>query len=274
MSEADAIAAVDRPATRASLAADLASLGVERGMTLMVHSSLSRLGFVAGGAQAVVLALLDAVGPDGTLMMPTHSTGNSEPSWWSNPPIPESWWGTVRETMPAYDPAITPTRGMGAIVECFRRLPDVTRSAHPSMSAAAIGPNAATLVGDHPLDHGLGGTGSPQGRLYELDGHILLLGVTHANNTSLHVAEYQSPPPGGYETLTHGAAAVVDGERHWVTFDSYPDDESDFEALGDAFAETRLERRGPVGAGTGRLMRSRDIIDFGAGWLKTHRHGA
>ena len=272
MTEADAIGAVDRPATRSTLLTDLRELGVETGMTLMVHSSLSSLGFVVGGAQAVVEALLDAVGPDGTLMMPTHSTGNSEPAHWSRPPVPEAWWPTIRDEMPAYDPDLTPTREMGAIVECFRRGPGVRRSAHPAMSAAAAGPNADTLLDDHSFEHGLGGERTPQARLYDLDGHVLLLGVTHANNTSLHVAEYRSPPPGGYEIERYSAAAMVDGERQWVTYETFPDDDEDFAELGEAFAETGLEQRGTVGAGVGRLMRSRDIVDFGATWMAEHRH--
>ena len=78
---------------------------------------------------------------------------------------------------PAYDPNLTPTRSMGVIPECFRHLPGVIRSSHPVSSAAAVGPNAAAIVEGHELVNGLG-EGSPQGRLYGLDGHTLLLGVS------------------------------------------------------------------------------------------------
>ena len=122
------------------------------------------------------------------------------------------------------------------------------------------------------LEHGLGGERTPQARLYTLDGHVLLLGVTHANNTSLHVAEYRSPPPGGYELEQYSAAAMVDGERRWVTYETFPDDDADFAELGEAFFDTGLERRGAIGGGVGRLMRSRDIVDFAATWMAAHRH--
>ncbi|MEM9464525.1 MAG: AAC(3) family N-acetyltransferase [Actinomycetota bacterium] len=273
MTEADAIAAADRPATRTSLATDLTALGVESGMTLMVHSSLSRLGFVAGGAPAVVLALLDAVGPDGTVMMPTLSNHLGDPAEWRNPPVPETWWQTIRDEVPAYDPALTPTRLMGAIVECFRHQPGVRRSAHPTASMAATGPRAPELLEPHELDYPLG-EASPLARLYALDAHILLLGVTHANNTSLHLAEYRSPPPTGLPHVRRGAPILHDGERVWATYDDIEDDDEDFADLGEAFAETGLERCGPVGAGVGRLMRSRDVVDFGVEWLRDHRHGA
>ena len=272
MSEADAIAASERPATRTSLGGDLAALGVESGMTLMVHSSLSRLGFVAGGAHAVVLALLDAVGPEGTVMMPTLSNHLGDPATWMNPPVPEEWWQTIRDETPGYDPNLTPTRLMGAIVESFRHLPGVQRSSHPTASMAATGPHAMTLLEPHDLDYPLGES-SPLARLYELDGHVMLLGVTHENNTSLHLAEYRSPPPEGPPHVRRSAPVVHHGGRAWVTYDDIDDDADDFGELGEAFAETGLEHRGSVGAGTGRLMRSRDIVDFGVGWLRKHRHG-
>jgi aminoglycoside 3-N-acetyltransferase len=272
MTEADAIARSTRPATVSSLVDDLRRLGVEPGMTMMVHSSLAGLGFVAGGAQAVVAALLESVGVSGTVMMPTHSGHLSEPSAWEHPPIPVEWCDEVRSSMPAYDPVVTPTRSMGAIVECFRHVSGVVRSAHPTVSAAAVGPNAAVLIDGHELDHGLG-EGSPQARLYELDGHVALLGVTHANNSSLHLSEYRAAPPDA-PMATDGSPVIVDGRRQWATYANLVDDDSDFAEIGEAFAATGAQRSASIGAGTGRLMRSRAIVDFATGWMREHRHGA
>lgn len=257
------------PATISSLVDDLRELGVDTGMTLLVHSSLSRLGYVAGGAHAVVAALSSAVGAGGTLVMPTHSTDLSDPASWSNPPVPAAWWDRLRSEMPAYDQMLTPTRGMGAIVECFRHVPGVLRSDHPTVSAAAVGPDAEFIVAGHELACGLGES-SPQARVYDLDGHILLLGVSHSNNTSLHLSEYRALGPDA-EFTTYGSPVRVNGTRRWVTYRNLVDDDEDFERLGEDFAEAGLERTGRVGSGQGRLMRARDIVDFGAEWMREHR---
>ena len=85
---------VDAPRTRAWLAADLRSLGVRPGSTLLVHSAMRPLGWVCGGPHAVVLALRDAVGPEGTLVVPTHTPDNSDPATWRTRRCRRSWWPT------------------------------------------------------------------------------------------------------------------------------------------------------------------------------------
>jgi len=270
MSEAEQIARVDRPATVASLAADLAALGVMPGMTLLVHSALSALGWVSGGAQAVVLALQAALGPTGTLVMPTHSTGLTDPAAWQNPPVPESWWPIIRATMPAYDPATTPTRGMGAIPDCFRGAADVRRSDHPQDSFAAWGRDAAFITERHELTSGLG-EGSPLARLYERDGSVLLLGVGHGNNTSLHLAEARATFP-DKRLGQQGAPLLIDGVRRWVAFETLDVDAEDFPQLGAAFArDTGLVRAGQIAAAPALLMPQRALVDYGTRWLTANR---
>jgi predicted transcriptional regulator len=126
------------PGTVDSLHKDLTALGVKEGMIVLVHSSLSSLGWVCGGAVSVVLALEQALG-HGTLVMPTHSGDLSGPAKWMNPAVPEAWWPSIRDTMPAYDPLLTPARGVGTIPEVFRRQTGVRRSLHPNYSFAAWG---------------------------------------------------------------------------------------------------------------------------------------
>lgn len=106
-------------------------MGLEEGMVVIVHSSLSAFGWICGGPVTVVQAFMDSVGEEGTIVMPTQTADNSDPSGWQNPPVPQEWWPIIREEMPAFDPEVTPTRGMGKVVEAFRTYPGVKRSVHP-----------------------------------------------------------------------------------------------------------------------------------------------
>lgn len=278
MSEASVLQPDRLPVTAEWIARDLATLGLATGQVVITHSSLSALGWVVGGANAVVQALLQTLTPAGTLVMPTHSTDNSEPSYWQNPPIPKSWWQTVRDHMPPYDPHTSVTRMMGRIVDVFRTVPGVRRSAHPQHSFAALGPHADFITRDHALEDAMGER-SPLARVYDLDGYVLLLGVPHGNNTSLHLAECRADWPGKTREQ-QGAAVRVDGERRWVTFSSLAYNADDFDALGAAYERGYNTNDpdtgvciGTVGYATARLMRQRPLIDYAVQWIARHRGG-
>lgn len=102
-----------------NIATALKDIGVRKGQAIMVHTSLSSLGYVCGGAQAIIETLMESVGEEGTIMMPTQSWKNLDPStgvYWQEP---EEWWPVIREYIPAYDKRITPTNTMGAVSEMF-----------------------------------------------------------------------------------------------------------------------------------------------------------
>ncbi|NOK59073.1 MAG: AAC(3) family N-acetyltransferase [Chloroflexi bacterium AL-W] len=258
------------PVTTASLINDFKRLGVQPEMVLLVHSSLSSLGWVCGGPVAVILALEEVLGPEGTLVMPTHSTGLTDPDGWANPPVPQEWHDMIRRTIPAYDPHLTPTREMGAVPECFRKQPGVKRSNHPHASFAAWGKHTNTIINDHELAFGLGER-SPLSRIYDLDGWILLLGVGHSNNTSLHLAEYRTTFENKRIITSHGPV-MQGGHRVWATFDDIDVNSEDFYRIGADFtADTGLLQQGSIGNATAFLMPQRAIVDYAVQWMEQHR---
>ena len=258
------------PVTVHSLIADLQALGLGPGSTVIVHSSLSALGWVSGGPVAVVMALEAVLTPTGTLVMPTHTGDLSDPAQWQHPPVPAAWWPVIRDSMPAFDPRMTPSRGMGAIPECFRTQSETQRSRHPQYSFAAWGKHATAIVENHALEFGLGEK-SPLARIYELEGWVLLLGVGYDSNTSLHLAEYRADYS-GKKLVSCGTSILENNGRHWVTFQDIELNSDDFFQIGADFERiTNKVILGQVGLASVRLIPQRDLVDFGVMWLEKNR---
>jgi aminoglycoside 3-N-acetyltransferase len=255
-----------------TLEADFISLGVSAEMTIILHSSMKSLGgWVVGGPVAVILALENILGNKGTLIMPTHSGDLSDPAEWENPPVKESWWDPIREFMPAYDPDLIPTRGMGIIPECFRKQKGVKRSSHPQVSFAAWGENTDEVILNHSIEYGLG-ENSPLSKVYDLNGWVLLLGVGNSKNTSIHLAEYRTEYATKKEMICK-APVFINEERIWIDFNDIDFDSSDFERLGDDFLrDTVCTRIGKVAQANAMLIPQREIIEYAMEWMKKNRN--
>ena len=268
-SEGEVVKETQSPNTITTLRSDFKTLGITMGSVIIMHSSLSEIGWTAGGPVSVIQALMEILTSSGTLIMPTFSSDNTDPTEWENPPVPEKWWDTIKNEMPAYQPEITPTREMGIVVEVFRKWPNVLRSIHPSLSFAAWGKHAKFIVNNHKLTSGLG-ENSPLARIYDLDGKILLIGINHYNNTSLHLAEYRSEFS-GKKYVKHGSAMNIKKKRRWVEYEDLEHNSDDFERLGIDFESEINYVLGKVGIAEARLISQREIIDFAIEWFKKNR---
>lgn len=249
--------------------AALAEVGVGRGQTIMVHTALGSLGFVCGGPQVVIEALLESVGDDGTIMMPAQSWKNLDPAAGVHWEEPEAWWPLIREHWPAYDKDITPTNTMGAVAEMFRKWPGTLRSDHPARSVAARGKYAGYLTAGHDLSN-IFGEGSPVGKLYELDGYVLLVGVGYDKNTSLHLADVRAEYPGKHSCTEH-SAILENGKRVWKEYSTLYVDGEDFNEIGAAFEKECTVSKAALGNGTITLMKQRALVDFAVKWMEQNR---
>jgi aminoglycoside N3'-acetyltransferase len=221
--------------SRAEVADQLRELGVEDGGVLLVHTSFRATRPVERGPVGLIEALRDALGPSGTLVMPSWSGDDDAP----------------------FDPLTTPAPpSLGVVADTFWRLPGVLRSNHCQAFAAA-GPEAARVTSD-PLPLPPHIPESPVGRVHDLDGQVLLLGVGHDADTTLHLAEVLAGVP--YRVPSY-CTVLQDGRPVRVNYG-----ENDHCCERFAFADEWLRGRGlqsegRVGHAHARLARSRDIVD-------------
>ncbi|KHL92054.1 aminoglycoside phosphotransferase [Paenibacillus sp. IHB B 3415] len=255
--------------TKEELVEQLRACGIKEGQSLIVHVSLSRLGFVIGGAETLIRALLELVGVNGTLMMPSQTWKNLDPQTGVHWEEPAEWWPLIRKYWPAYDKEVTPAIGMGVVAEMFRKWPGATRSDHPARSFAALGKHAEYLVKDHDLSN-IFGAGSPLDKLYQLNGHILLIGVGYDKNTSLHLAETRADYP-GKQMVNESSAVLVEGVRKWLTYPTQAVDDSDFVPLGQEYEQAVNLQIHRAGNAEVRLMELRSLVDWATVWMEQHR---
>ncbi|EKE44384.1 aminoglycoside 3-N-acetyltransferase [Oceaniovalibus guishaninsula JLT2003] len=250
------------------IAAALGEVGIGPGDTVIVHAALSRLGHVAGGAESLVRALLGHVAPGGTVMVPAQTWLNLDPARGVHGLPPEAW-PDLRAALPGFDPATTPSIGMGTTAEAVRTWPGARRSIHPTRSWAAIGARAAALTRTHDFDD-VHGDASPLGAAWRADARILLAGVGYDKCTALHLAETRADWPGKRVEEDTSWMRDADGRRE-VRCRSIVFDDSDFARIGAAFEATGQVRAAPLGDGTIRGFGLRDLVDFATQWIARNR---
>jgi aminoglycoside 3-N-acetyltransferase len=244
--------------TAQSLSADLARLGVPSGTILVLHSGYRPLGPIEGGPAAVVSAVRTVAGEHGTVLAPAFTTQLIDPATWPTPPSPEER-ERLMAAMPLFDPAHSPPYKMGAIATALWQTPGAMRSNHPVTSWAAIGPAAPALTHDHPLDDPEGLEG-PVGRAYRADAWILLLGVGHDANTTIHLGESMLDMPHLYALPDRYPVALPDGSRQWRTVAKTTKCSDGFVRLEPHLQSAGVIRRGKVGDADVQLLRSRDVV--------------
>lgn len=251
--------------TRTALHQQLAALGLAPGDAVLVHAGLRAVGPIIGGPDALIAALRDAVGPDGTIL--GYCDWQLEEEARDNP--------TLREHVPAFDPLSSRSiRDNGAFPELLRTTPGARRSASPGASCAALGGRADWFVADHALDYGYGPQ-SPFGKLVEAKGKTLLLGAPLDTITLLHHAEHLADIPGKH-VLRYESPIVVDGHKVWRWFEEFNTGDPIVDGLADDYFEEVVEdflatgqgKRGLIGDAPSVLVDAPAIVAFAVQWLE------
>ncbi len=208
--------------TRNDIANGLTALGLRRGDIVLLHSSLSSLGHVEGGADALIDAFLDVLGPEGTLVVPTFGA-------------------------------------LGIVTERLRARPEAVESCHPRARVAALGGDAAAICADHWKARTAHGEETPYTRIAAKGGYVCLLGVDQDRNTTLHTVEALLELP-YLKTTREVTFKTPEGTvtRSWKHF---PGPHRDFIGLDRALREGGKLRMGRIGTAVVRLIRSRDLIE-------------
>lgn len=243
--------------------------GVKAGQTIIVHISLKKIGWIVGGSETLIRALLEVVGSEGTIVMPSQTWKNLDPSTGVHWEQPEEWWPVIRENWPAYDPDVTPAIGMGISAEMFRKWPGAKRSNHPARSFAAVGKNAEYIVKDHDLEN-IFGSNSPLDKIYKLDGNILLIGVGFDKNTSLHLAETKADYQ-GKKFVEESSAILINGKREWVTYHTLDVDDKDFIKLENDYKLENEVIEKKIGNADTLFLSQRDVVDWSVKWMEKNR---
>lgn len=262
------------PSSISSLSQDFVNIGLKAGDTIIIHTSLKKIGYVIGGSAAFIDALMGIISNKGNIVMPTQTSVNSDPKDWNNPPVPEEWKDHIRAEYPPYRPNITPTWKMGIIPETFRKYPGVIRSDHPVTSFAAWGKNAKELMANHILTDPLGKS-SPLGKLYEYETKILLVGVDHDINTSLHLSE-DIANFASKKMTTESAAVLENGDRVRVEWEELDINTDDFKQIGEAFENwknfnSEYVTKGAIGKAETKVILLKPLIDFAVSWMEENR---
>lgn len=258
------------PVTYRRLVDDLRRLGVPRGRHLLVHSAMSRMGYVAGGPRTLLHALRDVVGA-ASVVVPTQTANNSTTSRYYHEvtaAMTEPERRAYEASLPGFDPAITPSYRMGAFAEHVRRQRAAVRSAHPQTSFAALGHGADELMRVHQLTSHLGPQ-SPLQTLYDANAMVLLLGVGIERCTALHLAEYNLDRPPRKKTYTCFMQHDTGPRRY--EFDALDLDDRDFGRLGVDLCRERWISTGTVGHAPAMLLPLRGSVDFARSWMIRQR---
>lgn len=255
-----------KPVYSHDLKSILGKLDINPGDIIILHASLSSFGYLVGSEQTLIETLVETIGINGTLIMPSQTINLSPPETWQYPPVPPEWYNDIRKYTPAYNPKKTISTSIGIVSNYFCMYPDVIRSDHPLYSFAALGKYASYLMSNHNLDYGLG-PDSPLGKMYNLNSKVLMLGTDFETNTSLHLAEYYL----NRNTISEEAPIMVNNQKQWVRFKNIPlDIYDDFLVIQKAFFEEYPTHYKEVSLYNGSAISfyMKDCVDFAIKYYK------
>lgn len=257
--------------TRAALRDDLTRIGLRAGDTVMVHAAMSKVGPLLNGPDALSNAILDVVGPDGTLVVYTSWDSVHDDLLDDDGRVLPEW----RDHVPGFDRQVSrAVRMNGIIAEFVRTMPGARRSGNPGASVAAIGRQAEWITVDHPQDYGFG-EGSPLAKLVELNGRVLMVGAPWDTMTLVHHADHLADLPDKAVLRYEVPFATAEGTA-WRFMEEFDTTEPVIAGLPDNYIEQIVTayvasgsgHEGSIGLAPSLLVDAKPMLAFAIQWLE------
>ncbi|MDE6195515.1 MAG: AAC(3) family N-acetyltransferase [Erysipelotrichaceae bacterium] len=254
---------IDVVTTKEDVKLHLQSLGIQKGMLVLVDAAIHNFGYISGGAQAIIEALMEIVGYEGTIIMPSFTMEHMDPSCKSKYRIEREHWEYIRQNPMAFHRKLSAPTSQDALVHQFMRNEAIARSCHPLYSFVAWGKYAKLLCDKHPLHFGLS-KDSPLGKIVDLNGYVLLLGCDYKECTMFHLARYHG------EQLPIKIVSAAIQQNKQVVWKDMLDLElinDDFAVIGEAMEERKVVKTSYLGTGRCRFFSAREAVRIASAYF-------
>lgn len=240
-------------------------LGIQKGMVLLLHADTRRLGHLIGGEQILIEALMESVGYEGTIIMPTFTPQLMDPSCQKKRVNP-MFWEDVRHNALSFDRKLTPPLHCDALIHQFLRNDGIVRSYHPLYSFAAWGKYAKIICDKHPLHFGLS-KDSPLGKVVDFNGYVVMLGCEYEDCSIFQLARYN-----GEQSPIRVISAPIENNHKvlWKDMLELDYDTKNFSQIGEVMEERSVVKTSYIGNGRCRLFSAREASTLATAYFNIH----
>ncbi len=241
----------------------LSNIGVQRGMLLLVDADCEALGYISGGEQTLIDALMETVEYDGTIVMPAFTLDNLDPACHGSAKISRENWDLIRNSARPFNRKLTPPGTKDALVHQFLRNEGVIRSYHPLYSFAAWGKYAKVICDKHPLHFGLS-KDSPLGKCSELNGFVFLAGCSYDQCTMFQLARYS----GDHLPIKILSAPIEQNTSMiWKDMLDLELDHRGFDVIGEVMEERKIVKNMYINAARCRFFSAREAVNIATAYF-------
>lgn len=252
--------------TKEDIRQQLISMGIQKGMVILVQSNVKKLGYLAGGEQALIEAVMETIGYEGTMIMPSFTPQMADPSC-QKKSIDRERWQDVRDHSFAFDRKLSQPQYCDSLVHQFLRNEGVVRSYHPLYSFAAWGKYAKLLCDKHPLHFGLS-QDSPLGKIVEFNGYVLLLGCEYEHCVMFQLARYS-----GEQLPIKIVSAPIENNKKilWKDMLELEYNTKNFSDIGEAMEDRFVVKTSYIGNGLCRFFSAREATTLATAYFHIHK---